>query len=303
VGALGRKLVRVQTVNFATSSATAGAFFSPNFSGATYIDNADKSDYHSLQAQFTRRLSRGLQALVSYTWSHSIDNGSNDNGLTAPGYVFPQSVYQGDSDFDVRHNLSGAITYNIPAPEWNKFFKDTLGHWSLNSIFSARTGLPYTVTINESTPFSSPSFRRPNLTGAPLYIDNPNVATGRSLNPAAFNFAVPAGQMGNLGRNALRGPGSWQIDLSLHRTFDLLESLKVELRVEAFNVLNHPNFLYPTNRAATFRNGVVTVSPTFGIINQSAARSFNGGSNTGGFNPLFQIGGPRSMQFALRLHF
>jgi len=66
--------------------------------------------------------------------------------------------------------------------------------------------------------------------------------------------------------------------LSLHRTFDVMESLKVELRVEAFNVLI-TRLSYRQDRAATFRNGVVTVSPTFGIINQSAARSFNGGSN------------------------
>ena len=303
VAALGRKLVRVRTVNFATSSATPNSFFTPNFSGATFIDNGAESNYNSLQAQFNRRLSRGLQAILSYTWSHSIDNASNDSGFPSPGYVFPQDVYHGDSDFDVRQIFSGAVTYNIPVREWGTVGKAVLGGWSLSSVFSARTGLPYTITINESTPFSSPSFRRPNLTGAPLFITDPTVATGERLNPAAFDFAIPAGQMGSLGRNSIRGPGSWQIDLGLHRTFTLLERVKLEFRAEAFNVFNHPNFLYPSNRAGTFRNGVVTISPTFGVIDQSAARAFNGGSNTGGFNPLFQIGGPRSMQFAFRLHF
>lgn len=303
VGAMGRDLVRVRTLNFATSSATPNSFFTPNFSGATFIDNGAESSYHSLQAQFIRRLSRGLQTILSYTWSHSIDNASSDSGFPSPGYVFPQDIYHGNSDFDVRQIFSGAATYNIPTRDWGTFSKVLLGGWSLNSVFSARTGLPYTITINESTPFSSPSFRRPNLTGAPLYIEDPKVATGKRLNPAAFNFAIPGGQMGSLGRNALRGPGSWQIDLGIHRTFRLMENVKLEFRAEAFNVFNHPNFLYPSNRAGTFRNGVVTVAPNFGVITQSSARGFGGGGNTGGFNPLFQIGGPRSLQFAFRLTF
>jgi hypothetical protein len=303
VAALGRDLVRVRSLNFATSSATPNTFFSPNFSGATFIDNGAESSYHSLQAQFTRRLSKGFQTILSYTWSHSIDNASNDSGFPSPGYVFPQDVYHGDSDFDVRHIFSGAVTYNIPTLKWNKFASAVLGGWSLNSVFSARTGLPYTITINESTPFSSPSFRRPNLTGAPLYLDDSRVATGRRLNPAAFNFALPSGQMGNLGRNALRGPAFWQVDASLQRTFGLLERLKMQLRWEVFNIFNHPNFLYPGNRAATFNNNVVTVAPNFGVITSSASRGFGGGGNTGGFNPLFQNGGPRSMQFAIRFMF
>jgi hypothetical protein len=303
VAALGRDLVRVRTLNFATSSATPNTFFSPNFSGATFIDNGAESDYHSLQAQFTRRLSKSFQAILSYTWSHSIDNASNDSGFPSPGYVFPQDVYHGDSDFDVRHIFSGAATYNIPTLKWNKFASAVLGGWSLNSVFSARTGLPYSITINESTPFSSPSFRRPNLTGAPLYIDDSKVATGRRLNPAAFNFALPGGQMGNLGRNALRGPAFWQVDASIQRTFGLFERLNMQFRWEVFNIFNHPNFLYPGNRAATFNNNVVTVAPNFGVITASAARGFGGGGNTGGFNPLFQNGGPRSMQFAIRFNF
>src|SRR5204863_9119751 len=114
-------LVRSRQVIFARSSATPNVFFSPNFSAATIIDNASESSYHSLQSQFTRRLSRGLQAIASYTWSHSIDNGSNDSQLTSPGFVFPPSTFRGNSDFDVRHNFSGAVVYNIPVPRINRF--------------------------------------------------------------------------------------------------------------------------------------------------------------------------------------
>jgi hypothetical protein len=311
VGALGRKLVRVRRIDISLQSLTnpgtpqvPGAYFSDQFSGVTLIDNGAESEYHSLQAQFTRRLSRGLQAIASYTWSHSIDNASSDQAFTSPGYIFPQDDFRGDSDFDVRHNFSGAVTYNLPTPKGNRFASAVLGGWSINSVFSARTGLAYNVQINELTPINAVgAFRRPDLTGQPFYIDDANVATGRRLNPAAFNFVLPAGRMGNHGRNSLRGPGFWQVDLGIHRTFGLFERLKMQLRWEVFNVFNHPTFLYPTTLTATYVNGVLSIPATFGIINRSAARSFNGGGNTGGFNPLFQNGGPRSMQFAARFNF
>jgi len=304
VGAMGRDLERVRTVNIGLPGQFPGAYFSPNISAVTLIDNGAKSDYHSLQVQFTRRLSRGLQAIASYTWSHSIDNASTDQPFTSPGFVFPQDAYRGDSDFDVRHNFSSALTYNIPAPKGNKFASAVLGGWSLNTVFSVRTGLPYTVTITEVTPFGSfGSYRRPDLTGQPLYIDDPTVATGRRLNPNAFNFILPAGRMGTLGRNTFRGPGFWQLDTGIHRTFSLFERLKMELRWEVFNIFNHPNFLYPTLATGENIFGTLTIPPDFGIITQSAARGFGGGGNTGGFSPLFQNGGPRSMQFAARFTF
>jgi hypothetical protein len=304
VGALGRELVRVRRLDFGLPGQFPGAFFSPNFSSVTLIDNGAESDYHSLQAQFMRRLSRGLQAIASYTWSHSIDNASTDQPFTAPGLIFPQDLFRGDSDFDVRHNFSGAITYLIPTPKENKLASGVFGGWSLNTIFSARTGLPYTVSMNEVSPIGAfGTFRRPDLTGQPIFIDDPNVATGRRLNRAAFNFLLPAGRMGNLGRNSLRGPGFWQVDVGLHRTFSFFESLKMQLRWEVFNVFNHPNFLYPTTQNASVQSGVVTIPQNFGVITRTAGRSFGGGGNTGGFNPLFQNGGPRSMQFAVKLNF
>ena len=150
VGALGRKLVRTRSLDFGrTATQVAGAYYSPNFTGVTIVDNASESSYHSLQAQFNRRLAKGLQALVSYTWSHSIDNGSSESALTSPGYIFPQSVYQGNSSFDVRHHLNGAISYLLPMPKVNKFSDAVLRGWSLSGLFTARTGLPYDVNISE----------------------------------------------------------------------------------------------------------------------------------------------------------
>ena len=109
--------------------------------------------------------------------------------------------------------------------------------------------------------------------------------------------------MGSLGRNTLRGPGAWQVDLGIHRNFPLTEKATVEFRFEAFNIFNHPNFANPQFVSAFVDGTDVTIDPLFGVVNTSLARGFGGGGNTGGFNPLFQSGGPRSIQFALRFTF
>jgi len=135
---------------------------------------------------------------------------------------------------------------------------------------------------------------------------------GRRLNVAAFSpppFALstqpPIFTQGTLGRNALRGPGAWQFDLGVHRRFNLTERTNLEFRYESFNVLNHPNFNIPNFRSFSLNSttGAITISPNFGRSTTTLGRGLGGGSNTGGFNPLFQSGGPRSMQFALRLQF
>ena len=301
VAAIGRDLVRSLSLSFRATPAT-GIYYSPNFSTVTYIDNLSESDYHSLQVQFTKRLSNGFQALANYTWSHSIDNASTDTSFDAPGFIYDQNIHRGDSSFDMRHNFSAALTYQVPTPRIGKFGEALLRNWSLNGILLAHSGLPYTVGITETNDFGFiNTVRRPNLTGQPLYIEDPTVATGRRLNPAAFDFSVAPPLMGNLGRNSLRGENFWQVDLGIHRDFRIAETLRLQFRAEAFNLFNHPNFLYPNNTAAVRNaNGTVTFSPTFGRITSNAARSYSSG---GGYSPLFQSGGPRSLQFAVRLSF
>jgi len=116
---------------------------------------------------------------------------------------------------------------------------------------------------------------------------------GKIFNRAAF-VSPPAGQQGNFGRNVLRGFGASQIDLGLQRQFPLTENLRLNFRAEFFNIFNHPNFGNPINTLA---------SPLFGRSTQTLANSLGSGGATGGLNPLYQIGGPRSIQFALKLQF
>ena len=138
------------------------------------------------------------------------------------------------------------------------------------------------------------SVQRPNLVpGVPLWISDPNVAGGReSTKP---HSASPTGPVqGNLGRNALRGFGATEVDLTLRRQFKLRERLSLQARADFFNIFNHPNFGPPTN---------YLTSPLFGQSTQMLGASLGAGGQTGGLNPLYQIGGPRSAQLALKLMF
>jgi hypothetical protein len=118
-------------------------------------------------------------------------------------------------------------------------------------------------------------------------------AGGKIFNNAAFT-APPIGQQGDFGRNVLRGFGAWQADLAFQRQFHVTEKLGLRFRAEFFNIFNHPNFGSPNN---------TLTSPLFGQSTQTLASSLGSGGANGGFNPLYQIGGPRSIQLALKLQF
>jgi hypothetical protein len=116
---------------------------------------------------------------------------------------------------------------------------------------------------------------------------------GKIFNKAAFMTATP-GQQGNFGRNVLRGFNASQADIGVQRIFRVAEHAGLRFRAEFFNILNHPNFGPPTNSLP---------SPLFGRSTQTLANSLGSGGANGGFNPLYQIGGPRSIQLALKLQF
>jgi len=279
VAAVGRRLTR-QDFLFAPSS---------NFrSTVLLIRDTATSDYHALQLQFQRRLSSGLQAVASYTWSHSIDEASGD------AQTLGLDRARGPSNFDIRHSFSSAVTYNIPTLSNNGFGRAVLGGWALDTIVVARSAAPVNIIATQSfLPSGDLINFRPNLIqGVPLYVDDPSVGAGRRINRAAF-AAPPAGQQGNLGRNALRAFSVWQADLALRRQFNITERLKLQFRAEFFNVFNHPNFANP--------NGSLSIA-TFGQSTQMFGSSLSGGGGSG-LNPLYQIGGPRSIQLALKIQF
>jgi len=284
VAAVGRRLLRLELLQAAT--------LNPNFLGnVTVTRGTATSDYHALQLQFQRRLSRGLQALASYTWSHAIDVVSNDASSLVRSDRLDPNLDRGDADFDVRHAVSAAVTYNFPKADLGAFADVLLNGWALDSIFLARSATPVNVLTGVANLFGIQP--RPNIVpGVPFYLDDPTLGGGQRINRAAF-VAPTAGQQGNLPRNALRSFPVWQLDLAVRRQFNLSDRSNLQFRAEMFNVLNHPNFGDPVR---TLSSGL------FGQADRMLGRTLSPGGGAG-FNPLYQIGGPRSIQLALRLQF
>jgi Carboxypeptidase regulatory-like domain len=282
IGALGRRL-------------TAWSLYPQTCcADALYLSNGASSSYNALQLQFNRRLSTRLHMLVSYTWSHSIDNLSSDQGYPLLGLLSFDPRDKGSSDFDIRRSLNGSIIADLPSPR-EKIANVLFRNWTANSIFFARTALPTDLRADLSGD-------RPNVVpGQPLYLYGSEFPGGKSFNGAAFSVP-PTGTNGDLGRNVLRGLGAWQIDFAVHREFRLAERLHVQFRAEFFNILNHPNFANPSNFQSP---GVLTLSPGpgFGSAMQTLANGLNPLGVLGGLSPLFQVGGPRTTQLALRLRF
>jgi hypothetical protein len=284
VGAVGRDLLRMEVLRLANLP-------NPNFTRVVVGRNASTSDYHALQLKFQRRLSSGLQALGSYTLSHSIDSASTESAFNVPATKSDPNLNRGPSDFDVRHSFSGALTYDIPTRDLKMPIGLFLRDWSVDAILRARSATPVNVILSRPL-VGIPQISRPDLVpGVPLYVHDPAVAGHRRFNRAAFS--VPAlNQQGNLGRNSLRGFSVSQMDLALRRKFNLAERVNLQFRGDFFNVFNHPNFADP-NRSFNDIN-------FFGQSLQTLGQSLNDGA---GLSPLYQIGGPRSIQLALKLQF
>ena len=283
VGDVGRRLLRQELLMNPN----------PSFLVVRVTTNEATSDYHALQLQFTRPMSHGLQVLSSYTWSHSIDNASSDFAFNTPVTKTDPNNDRGSSDFDVRHSFTGALTYDLPNKMDNSFVGVVLRDWSVDAIFRVRTATPVNAAFFNRL-FGVPAVKRPNLSpGVPIYLDDATVAGGRRINRSAF-VAPPPNQQGALGRNSLRGFSASQVDFSLRRQFQFSERYKLQLRADFFNAFNHPNFGDPDSQLE---------SPTFGQSLQMLGQSLGSGGIEAGFSPLYQIGGPRSIQFALKLQF
>ncbi|MGD0469215.1 MAG: carboxypeptidase regulatory-like domain-containing protein [Terriglobales bacterium] len=262
----------------------------PNASSFFLFENGLTSDYDALQLQFRRRLSQGLTTLASYTWSHCIDYGSQN-------YLF--AYQRGDCDFDVRQNVSAAVSYDIPNVGKNRWLSATLHQWGIDARFSARTAFP--VSLDGSTAVDPVTGQVINggldlVPGEPVYLYGSQCAAfynnglecpgGRAINPDAFT--PPVTGAGNAPRNFVRGFGAQQVDVAFRRSFGIYEGLQLQFRAEAFNIFNHANFgrIDPTFGDTTFGQATGTLASTLGIL-----------------SPLYQMGGARSMQFALKLIF
>jgi hypothetical protein len=307
VGSQGRDLLRTENFRNQPANAALGtpAIVQLNpalFSTAALVSltrNLASSDYHALQVQYQRRLSRGVQALVSYTLSESTDNISDETQAGIPtggidGFPVDVDADLGPSDFDARHNLVASVTWDLPGPRGG-VAGALLSGWGLDLIGRYRSATPITVISPVVDPLNVASSRRVDLVpGVPTWVDDPQAPGGRRLNRDAF--AVPGvGQQGTLGRNALRSFPLRQVDASLRRTFALGGRTRLQARLDAFNVFNIPNFGDPVT--------ALSASPLFGQSTGMAVTQLGGTSSGVGLNRLYQVGRPRSLQASLRLLF
>jgi hypothetical protein len=301
VGSSGHSLLR-------TEQYTGGvAGVSNAFTQILFTNNAGYSNYHALQVRLLRRTGTGANVVASYSFSHSFDNVSTDsiiNGI--PGQFLNPNLDYGPSDFDVRHTATVGVNYSPEVEANRQFLRMLLTNWVIDSIAVIRSSPPVDVTVSRDIGFGVYDFRPDLVSGTERYVDDPNAPGGRRLNPLALSVPT-ANEQGSLVRNLFRGFPLFQVDCAVQRKFQITERLTINARVEAFNLFNHPSFSPELGAMGTVdSNGRLIPQGGFGLSHATLAQGLAGGdlgSFGTGFSPLYQIGGARSVQVALKLEF
>jgi hypothetical protein len=238
------------------------------YGAITTLDDGANANYNGVIVKAQHRFSEQFTLLASYTYSHCLQDSQfvvNDlsNG---PLYQNPdnRNADYGNCDYDLRHNFVASVV--IVSPKFSSRFENAiLGNWQLSPIITAHEGFPFNPTAGVDNSRTGEGADRPNIVGEP-YVRNLN--TRQWLNPSAFLLA-PVGSFGNAGWNSLRGPGFFDMDVSLSRYFTLHESHQLQLRFEFFNSTNRVNFNNPSS-----------------------------GLNVATFGTILSAGNPRILQFA-----
>ncbi|HTF71110.1 MAG TPA: hypothetical protein VK638_51430 [Edaphobacter sp.] len=258
----------------------------PQLGDIAYFPAGITSNYQSLQVKFQRSIARGVQALASYTWAHSLDYGSTDP-------AFP--LVYGNSDYDVRHNAEGAISWDLPQPR-RLTSKYVFGNWGIEGRLITRTAFPVTLFGNRLLdPVTGERYYSgvDRVAHRPLYIDDSQYPGGRIFN-GGQNAANPAfvlpqgGGAGDAPRNVVRGYYTVQANIGVRKEIPVHDEFTVQFKGEIFNLLNHPNYGYIDPNITDLLFGQSTR-----MLNQSF----------GGSGALYQQGGPRSVQLGFRLVF
>jgi hypothetical protein len=266
------------------------------FANENVLSDGLGSNYNALQVKLARKAGK-LNLEANYTWSHEIDDMLN---VFSPGFESPYTpIYDhGSGDWDVRHNLTGSALYSLPSLKGsNSFVQKALGGWQTSGIIQTRSGLPTNITLVSGF-FGNPT--RPDyVPGQSLWVP------GHSWPNSSYNinaFAVeptyngtPGATLGTVGRNALRGPAYFQLDLSGMKNFTITERVTVQFRADIFNIFNHPNFTSPDGGICTSISVFgCPPNPNFGRVGQTIADE--DGTQIGG-------GTARQAQFSLRFTF
>jgi hypothetical protein len=244
-----------------------GAPYSDIFSA----DDGGVSRYEALLLKGEHRFNHNFTVLANYTYSHCISDVDFIGDIGGPQTQDPNNLKgeHGNCGFDIRHGLS--VTAVVESPRLKNRMADILvGTWRLAPILTARSGTWFTPFTGVDNSLTSIGLDRPDVIGNPYVRD---LKTLQWVTPAAY---VPnaIGHFGNAGNDSLEGPGAINLDAAISRDFTVRERMHFELRFEAFNLANHPNFSNPDNTLS---------DSTFGQLQSDA--------------------GPRILQFAGRFHF
>lgn len=238
-------------------------------SGINLLENSAQSWYHAGYVNVRRRFSRGWTFLANYTFGKNLSDAPD---FRSP--MFESAAPQDNNNLrlekglacDVRHRFALSMVYNIPALRGNGFGRAITKDWRLSAIYQAQSGFPLTISVfgdtaNAGTLLGENPIRA-NLTGEPVF--GPGTRTAdRWFNTAAFSTPA-AFTFGNVGRNTVYGPGRQTLDLALQREFAMTETIKLQVRAEAFNALNHANLGTPNRFVNTPQFGTITEAATPG---------------------------------------
>ena len=266
----------IYTAGATTSTTNARRPLAPFYGSIASVESRGFSRYNSLQLTLDKRFNRGFSILASYTLSKSTDNSSEnkETGITQIN-PFDLNFDEGLSNFDHRHRFTASFLYEFPNKYSNRVARTLLGGWNFTGILTLQSGTPFSVLSGVDNARSGTGGQLADLNGDGTLPSNRSRGERilRWFNTTAYTTNA-LGTFGNSGRNTLTGPGFKSLDIGLIKNFTIRENFKLQLRGEAFNVLNNVNLNLP--------NSTVT-SGTFGRITSA--------------------GDPRILQFAARIIF
>jgi len=296
VGSLGRRLPLTRNINAplpgvpgTTQERRPYNTQFPQLGSINEVQSVGASAYNSLQTSLTLRSWHGVVGSVAYTYSRVIDNGSEAR------FVLPANSYnlrgeRGRAEFDMKHAFSAGLSYTVPN-FWrgasSALSRGLFTGWDLHTFLVANSGLPFDLRAGVNRSQSLDGNDRVDAVGSPFSdITQPAGSQFRRFFRADA-FALPAlGSFGNLGRNSFSGPGFAAVDFSIVKNLPIGERVKLQFRVETFNLFNRTNWANPGNN--------LSASPTFGLLTNT---------RNGGGAPGIGPGEPRNVQLALRILF
>jgi hypothetical protein len=268
----------------------------PNLGTVNWLASEGISNYNALQTSFQRRLASGLAFDANYTWAHGLSDvtGFSEEGHQGWSDADPTKIRQieyGNAENDIRNRFALSINYKLPGKNFKGAEQVALGGWQTNAIVAWQSGKDFSVTNsnasggfnNWASPFINNGPDRPNQIHS-AKLAHPVIGSGGTYFDTTAFVHQAEGTVGNTARNSLYGPHFRHIDLSLFKDFPINEKLKVQFRMETFNITNTPSFYMDNN--VNSGPGTRLGNSSFGQITAT--------------DPNYV---PRQLQFALKLQF